>query len=85
MPLIQCPDCNKEMSDRANVCPSCGRRANVSAWKANVTGGDLYRLMVIAGIIITTASIWNREVVYALGGMNTVLIGILLLEIRGLR
>ncbi|MGL5303472.1 MAG: OB-fold protein [Aeromonas sp.] len=25
MPLIQCPDCNKEMSDTAPTCPNCGR------------------------------------------------------------
>ena len=24
MPLIQCPDCNKQISDRAPVCPHCG-------------------------------------------------------------
>ena len=24
MPLIQCPDCNKQISDRAPTCPHCG-------------------------------------------------------------
>lgn len=25
MPLIKCPDCGKEVSDKAPVCPNCGR------------------------------------------------------------
>lgn len=24
MPLISCPDCNKDVSDRAQACPNCG-------------------------------------------------------------
>ncbi len=30
MPMITCPDCNKEMSDSAQTCPSCGK-PNVNA------------------------------------------------------
>ncbi|WP_303846829.1 OB-fold protein [Aeromonas sobria] len=30
MPLIQCPDCNKEMSDAAPTCPNCGRPNTIS-------------------------------------------------------
>lgn len=29
MPMINCPDCNKEMSDAAPACPSCGRPNSV--------------------------------------------------------
>jgi uncharacterized OB-fold protein len=25
MPLIKCPDCNKEISSSAPTCPNCGR------------------------------------------------------------
>lgn len=25
MPLIECPDCGKQISDAAPACPSCGR------------------------------------------------------------
>lgn len=24
MPLILCPECNREISDKANACPQCG-------------------------------------------------------------
>lgn len=30
MPMINCPDCSKEMSDSAPTCPNCGR-PNTSA------------------------------------------------------
>lgn len=30
MPLIQCPDCKKEMSDAAPTCPNCGRPNTIS-------------------------------------------------------
>lgn len=30
MPMINCPDCSKEMSDSAHTCPNCGR-PNTSA------------------------------------------------------
>lgn len=25
MPLVSCPDCNKEISDSAENCPNCGK------------------------------------------------------------
>jgi hypothetical protein len=28
MPLVTCPDCNKEISDAAPACPGCGRPAD---------------------------------------------------------
>ncbi len=37
MPMINCPDCNKEMSDSAPACPNCGRpNANVPTEKRSV-------------------------------------------------
>lgn len=29
MPLIQCPDCSREVSDQAPACPGCGRPISV--------------------------------------------------------
>ncbi len=28
MPLINCPECDKEVADKARDCPSCGHRLN---------------------------------------------------------
>ena len=33
MPLITCPDCAKEMSDRAPACPNCGAPAAEVKWE----------------------------------------------------
>ena len=30
MPLISCPDCNKEISSEADSCPNCGRPINTA-------------------------------------------------------
>ena len=40
MPLIQCPDCNKEMSDAAPTCPNCGRPNTVSTPVHNSVPND---------------------------------------------
>jgi RNA polymerase subunit RPABC4/transcription elongation factor Spt4 len=29
MALVVCPECKKEMSDRANACPSCGHKKSI--------------------------------------------------------
>ncbi len=33
MPLVKCPDCQKEISDQAPVCPGCGRPMQKSVTK----------------------------------------------------
>lgn len=35
MPLIQCPDCSREVSDQAPACPSCGRPIAVQRVELN--------------------------------------------------
>lgn len=32
MPLLECPDCGKMVSDQAEACPSCGRPVSVKAY-----------------------------------------------------
>ena len=34
MPLIECPDCHKQVSDAAATCPQCGRPMNAIAASA---------------------------------------------------
>jgi len=36
MPLIECPDCGKKLSDAAPSCPECGRPMNQIAEKGGV-------------------------------------------------
>lgn len=44
MPLIRCPDCGTEMSDKAPACPKCGRPI---AW--NQPKGGLFMRTLNAG------------------------------------
>ena len=34
MALIKCPECNKEISDKADACPSCGYSVEAAARRA---------------------------------------------------
>lgn len=45
MALIQCPECNKQVSDSAKTCPHCGYKLNVQQVK--------YRNTIILGIIVS--------------------------------
>lgn len=39
MALINCPECNKEISDKAKSCPNCGCPININAkYKIVITG-----------------------------------------------
>jgi uncharacterized paraquat-inducible protein A len=49
MALIICPDCSTSVSDRAKVCPSCGRP--ISA-KSFATGAFFYLGVILLGVII---------------------------------
>ena len=47
MALINCKDCNAEVSEQADSCPKCG---NVNI-KNQVTGNPLQKLQIIGGLI----------------------------------
>jgi len=40
MPLITCPDCDKEHSDAAAACPNCGRPLHATAATQGHTDGS---------------------------------------------
>ena len=49
MALIRCPECSRDISDRAAACPRCGRPLKALAqlvWKA---------LMVVGGLMVVVA------------------------------
>lgn len=61
MPLISCPDCNREISDAAPSCPGCGRPSRPMAFSASdgpiseisarkKSGLNLSRIMVFGAI-----------------------------------
>jgi hypothetical protein len=43
MPLINCPDCGKEVSGKAKTCPNCGRPIN----KDNFVAGAIFYIALI--------------------------------------
>ena len=70
MPLIDCPDCGRQVSDSAPNCPQCGKPMTIFAGKAVQTTrkGGKYEgvgfLLIVAGIFVCFAS----------GGLGAVLI-----------
>jgi len=42
VPLIQCPDCGKEVSDAAPACPNCGRPISVPSQDSEPQGGSIH-------------------------------------------
>lgn len=57
MPLIKCPDCNKDISDSAPSCPNCGRPNSVANTAESITSQPLsshrkVSIPLIVGIIM---------------------------------
>lgn len=49
MSLIKCPECGKEISDKAAVCPSCGNPINIIQKKQGKSNAG--KVCIIIGII----------------------------------
>jgi hypothetical protein len=55
--LIPCPECKREISDQAQVCPHCGRPPGVRttstfarSWKRTPTSSRLLALLLLGGL-----------------------------------
>ena len=73
MTLVSCPECKKEISDKATSCPQCGAPASeklqnsqsptshtkVTRTGAKWEGGGF--LLIIAGIFISISTISNSD------------------------
>lgn len=65
MPLITCPDCNKEVSDQAKSCPNCGHP--IAAITIEQTGKQFKGLQlasvfaIIIGVIFIFAGIGSSS------------------------
>lgn len=94
MPLVECPDCNKEISDSARLCVYCGfqSKPNRSVFIDN-SGFDaeLFRLSVILGIIgiIIGVLVAFAQIILGIAiiqlGLMLVFMGTILLTIQSLR
>jgi TM2 domain-containing membrane protein YozV len=68
MPLTTCPDCNKQVSTEAVVCPGCGR-----PMKAPSSGGRMTGVQQPTPIVVTAA---KSRGVYIILGLLLGLLGI---------
>ncbi|RXJ74541.1 hypothetical protein CS022_02915 [Veronia nyctiphanis] len=50
MPLVTCPVCESQVSKKAHACPKCGEPDPVNYHATNRWLGNLFWLLVIAGI-----------------------------------
>ena len=56
MALINCPECNKEISDKAETCPNCGVRLRPQKLLGSVSWGALFVMFLIGVACI----VWGR-------------------------
>ena len=66
MALIKCPECGKEVSDKANSCPNCGYK--ISGGKSDKG----YFKLAVFGAVLSLAGIFGIPL-YKLGGILCVL------------
>ena len=76
MALVKCPECSKEISDQAEVCPSCGHpmkagnsEPEFKAWRKKRTLG----LMILCAAAIPIGLILKNPVVWILGIAGVIL------------
>lgn len=70
MALINCPECNKQISDKANACPNCGfpiDSIQISDTKYDVILAEVFnnsRRILIHNFLIHTKNITSQEAMY---------------------
>ena len=57
MPLIKCPECGKQISDRAPACPSCA--CPIKPITIEATGKKWKGLQLIFALLFAIAFIWT--------------------------
>ena len=50
MPLVSCPDCNTQVSDKAPACPKCGHP--FAAQTVQATGKKWKALQLVGGLVL---------------------------------
>ena len=59
MALIKCPECDKEISDTAKVCPSCGykqKKLDIAKHKKISTN-----ILIIGVLLFVAAILWSMD------------------------
>lgn len=59
MPLIKCPDCGREVSEKAEACPGCGRRM---LKKSSGMGCFLLLLIILTIVVVRYVSSSDEKV-----------------------
>ena len=56
MPLIECPDCHKDLSTDAYVCPNCGRP---TARQADFQKKAFKWILIWVAVMVTLLTVWS--------------------------
>lgn len=76
MALVNCPDCNHQMSDKAPACPSCGRPMNatvIEATSKRFKGEQVAGcLMFIFGLFISSFAALSEGIKNGFAAMSIV-------------
>ncbi|EGP17898.1 hypothetical protein GME_19237 [Halomonas sp. TD01] len=56
MALMNCPECSKEISDKAENCPKCGIKINKTDFEKKYSFG--MKVEIFIGIIVVISTIW---------------------------
>ena len=68
MPLISCPDCEKQISDAAPVCVHCGRlMLSAAAEPVKITGPVLGLCSACGTVVTDDPGAWYEGELYFLG------------------
>ncbi len=65
MPLLKCPECFKEISDKAKVCPNCGFPFTVRNWKL-IRKLFIWLLVIPVLIILLSIFYYSRQILIPL-------------------
>lgn len=78
MPLIKCPECGKEISDKASTCPNCAYpihaqtiEATGKKWKRNKVLGIVLIVIGVSGIVSGRRDNVIIGICFFIGGLIT--------------
>lgn len=52
MALIKCPECGKEISDEAKICPNCGAKSEEKKLTDNIIRIVIGSVLLIVGLLL---------------------------------